>query len=256
VIEVRPIRREEAEQFLELLCDVFGLDLARAHGIFFSEPMFDLTRKWALFDRGQMVSILTTTPLSFGWGKAFGIAGVATRKDRQSEGLGGKLLERVIAESEKVGEEGALLFAKETPLYQRVGFRTLDSVIRADIRSDTSEPGEPLEDEEVREMYRVWSEQHPARLRRDELRWNYWKWHFRICSPIQNGYFCYEPGLLREIVFSGAPQRLPLPDDCEWLGLISMARDLRLNISRPRHELHFMGYNIPMLPQMFMTDQF
>lgn len=255
-MEVRPIRREEAEPFLELLCGVFGLDLTRAHSIFFTEPMFDLNRKWALFEGSQMVSILTTTPLLFGWGRAFGIAGVATRKDRRGQGFGGQLLERVLLESRRRGEEGALLFARERGLYERLGFRTLDEVIRAEVACEPSEPDEPFEQDVVRKIYAAWAARHPARLRRDALRWKYWNWHYRMCSPFQNGYLCYEPGLVRELIFSDPVERLPVPKDSEWFGLSSMARELGLRISNPRHELHFMGYNIPILPQMFMTDQF
>ena len=255
-MEVRPIRREEAEPFLELLCGVFGLDLTRAHSIFFTEPMFDLNRKWALFEGGHMMSILTTTPLVFGWGRAFGIAGVATRRDRQGEGFGGRLVERVIAEGRRNGEDGALLFARETGLYARLGFRTLDSVIRAGVATVPSEPEEPFEQDTIRKIYAAWSTKHPARLRRDALRWKYWNWHYRMCSPFQNGYLCYEPGLVRELIVSEPVERLPVPSDSEWFGLSSMARDLRLSLSNPRTELQFMGYNIPLLPQMFMTDQF
>jgi predicted N-acetyltransferase YhbS len=255
-MEIRPIRREEAEMFLELLCGVFGLDLTRAQSIFFTEPMFDLNRKWALFDGPRMVSILTTTPLTFGWGKAFGIAGVATRKERQGEGFGGKLLDQVILESRRIGEDGALLFAKETSLYNRVGFRTLDVVVRAGLQSKPWEPNEAFEEDTVRKIYTAWASRHPARLRRDALRWKYWSWHYRMCTPFQNGYLCYEPGLVREAIFSSPVDCLPVPDDCEWFGLLSMARELKLKISEPRTDLHFMGHNMPMTPQMFMTDQF
>ncbi len=256
MVEIRPIRRDEAEDFLELLCGVFGLDLTRAHSIFFTEPMFDLSRKWALFEHGKMVSILTTTPLEFGWGKAFGIAGVATRKDRQGKGFGSMLLRQVMEESREFGEEGALLFAKEPALYEKVGFQKLDMVIRAELASDPCEPDDPLEWEFVRQYYKDWAEDHPARLRRDDLRWKYWNWHFRMCSPFQDGYLCYEPGLLRELIFTQPVERLPVPADCEWYGLMSMAKELSLNISKPKPDLHIMGHNIPMIPQMFMTDQF
>ena len=96
MIEIRPIHRQEADTFLELLCKVFALDLARAKHVFFKEPMFDLERKWALFEDGKMLSILTTTPLQFGFGKAFGIAGVATEESARGRGLGGQILGRVL----------------------------------------------------------------------------------------------------------------------------------------------------------------
>ena len=82
--EIRPVRPDEAEAFLELLCDVFSLDLNRAYDVFFSEPLFDLDRKWALFEGREMVSILTTTPLIFGWGRA--AMAVASAAGRRWEG--------------------------------------------------------------------------------------------------------------------------------------------------------------------------
>jgi len=129
-------------------------------------------------------------------------------------------------------------------------------VIKAKVLAVPDEPDEPLSDPQIRELYSDWSEKHPARLRRDSLRWKYWNWHFRMCSPFQDGYLCYEPGMLREIIYSQPVEKLPVPDDCEWLGLSSMVRLLQINIEDPKPDLHFMGYNIPQIPQMFMTDQF
>ena len=79
---------------------------------FFTEPLFDLSRKWALFDKGRMVSILTTSPLIFGWGRAFGVAGVATRLECRGEGYASRLLNSVFEESQALGEPAGLLFAK------------------------------------------------------------------------------------------------------------------------------------------------
>ena len=63
--EVRPIRTEEAECFLELLCSVFELDVARARSVFYSEPYVDLGRKWALFVDDAMVLRLGNPALFF-----------------------------------------------------------------------------------------------------------------------------------------------------------------------------------------------
>jgi GNAT superfamily N-acetyltransferase len=256
MIEIRPIRRDEAEAFLELLCDVFSLDLVRAHSIFFTEPMFDISRKWALFVEGEITSILTTTPLVFGWGRGFGIAGVATRRSRQGQGHAARLLRHVLAESRVMGETGALLFAKDARLYECVGFQTLDVVVRADLRTAPCEPPDPFFDDAMRPLYDEWAAAEPGRLRRDDLRWRYWNWHFRMCSPFQDGYLCYEPGLLREMVFADPVDCFPLPASTEWFGLQSMADAMSLPISNPRSELHLMGHNVPVMPQMFMTDQF
>ena len=254
--EIRPIRRDEAERFLSLLCEVFALDFGRAHGVFFTEPMFEIDRKWALFENGDMVSILTTTPLLFGWGRAFGIAGVATRGDRQGHGYAGKLLCAVMESGRDRGEGSALLFAKNKELYERVGFRTLDLVVRAGLATVPPEPDLSYEPNEIKSCYGAWAAKDPNRLRRDDQRWRYWNWHFRICSPFQDGYICYEPGVLREALFSRPVQAMPLPADVQWLGLTSVAETLQIPINEPQPELFLMGWNFPAPPQMFMTDQF
>lgn len=257
MIEIRPIYVTEAETFLGLLCDVFSLDYNRAYDVFFTEPYFDLNRKWALFDGGKMISILTTSPLQFGWGKAVGIAGVATKKEHRREGYAGRLLQRVLTDSERAGETGALLFARETKVYEANGFEPLDRVVRAAVTT-CPEPDriETLDFEDVRAKYEAWSAGHPDRLRRDEKRWEYWQWHCRTCSPFQDGYLCAEPGTLREAIFSKPQTAIPLPEGLSFFGTTFMADLLELPVRDAVVELYLMGHNIPGVPQMFMTDQF
>lgn len=255
-IEIRPVKADEADAFLRLLCEVFGLDYARAHRIFFSEPMFDLQRKWALFDSGVIVSILTTVPLEFGWGRAIGIAGVATLESRRGEGLANKLLSRVLSESEKVGEKGALLFARQPELYGRVGFSVLDEVVRGPVQAPREEATpDVLEYEEVVARYETWACSSPHHLRRDQRRWNYWKWNFRMCTAFGDGYMCSEGGSLRECCFT-PPVEWRVPVQTEWVGLKGLAEHLQVPLGRAEHDLYFMGRGIPTPPRMFMTDQF
>lgn len=254
--EIRTVKEGEAEDFLRLLCRAFDLDFNRAYDVFFTEPFFDLNRKWALFEGREMVSILTTTPLTFGWGKAIGVAGVATDPDRQREGHATRLLQRVFRESERRGEGPALLFARETELYAANGFEALDRVIRAPLlvcpENDSAPVGAPY----IRERYTAWSEAHPDRLRRDDQRWSYWSWHYRIASEFSNGYICHEPGVLREAIFDGTHPAMPLPADTDFLGTTLLADTLELPLGEPVIDLYLMGRNTPGIPQLFMTDQF
>ncbi len=256
--EIRPIQESEADEFLDLLCGVFGLDHGRARGIFYTEPLFDLKRKWALFEGREMVSILTTSPLLFGWGRAYGIAGVATKSDRRGEGLASKLLERVSQESARIGECGALLFARDLSLYQRNGFAPLDRVVRAPFAlAPEGKLPASYDHDQVRVLYDRWAEQHPDRLRRDDQRWRYWGWHYRVCSPFQSGYLCAEPGVLREAIYGPKVSALPLPSGTEWFGTTFMADQLEIPLAgEPKLDLYLMGRGIPGMPQMFMTDQF
>ncbi|HWD40815.1 MAG TPA: GNAT family N-acetyltransferase [Fimbriimonas sp.] len=256
--EIRPIHNSEADAFLDLLCEVFGLDSTRARGIFFTEPLFDLSRKWALFEGREMISILTTTPLEFGWGHAFGIAGVATQSNRRGEGHASKLLNRVMAEGVHLGEPAALLFARDPALYERNGFEPVDQVVRCPVEAIGEGEASSLESDSIRRIYDAWASEHPDRLRRGEQRWRYWNWHYRICSPFQSGYLCTEPGLLREALYPDPVDALPLTPGTEWFGLTSMANQLQIPLTgdTSQSELFLMARNVPGVPQMFMTDQF
>lgn len=255
--EIRTIREHEGEAFLRLLCDTFNLDFDLAYDLFFCEPLFDLNRKWAIVEGQQLVSILTTTPLSFGWGNAYGIAGVATRKDRQGEGLARRLIERVMRESAYRGEEAGLLFAADMRLYQSIGFEPLDRVVRGTVLSLPLElDQEPMPVEILRQQYDRWSFEHPDRLRRDEARWNYWKWNFREARSFRDGYYTLESGVIREALFSDPQKKLPVPRGTEWLGLAFVADQLEIPLGAVSVPMYLMGHNVPGQPQMFMTDQF
>jgi len=257
MIDIRPARDAETESFLSLLCEVFDLDFARAQGIFFNEPLYDPERKWALFENGQMVSILTTVPLSFGWGNAIGIAGVATKADRRNHGLAAKLLTHVLEESERRGESAAFLFAKETTVYERVGFKVIDEVVKAPIvTANRPYSDDTLDPERVHYLYDRWAEGHPDRLRRDERRWDYWKWNYKVCTPFLGGYMCQEGTTIRECLTNELQDAWPLPHGANWLGLSTMARHMGVPITNPKVDLLLMARNAPGVPLMFMTDQF
>lgn len=257
MIEIRPIRRDEAVPFLRLLCDVFQLEFDRAQSVFFGEPMFDLHRKWGLFEEGQLVSILTTVPVEFGHGRGIGIAGVATRTDRQNEGMAHRLIQAVVRESETRGESSAWLFAKNQALYRRCGFREVDDVLHADLSGEVDhETRELMGYEEIRRIYDDWSMRSPDRLRRDDRRWNYWKWNMRPTTPFADGYICYEGFQVRETVVEHRHEPWRFPAHTKWVGLKSMADRLELPIINARHDIYLMARNASFTPQMFLTDQF
>jgi GNAT superfamily N-acetyltransferase len=258
VIEIRPIRQTEADDFLHLLCEAFDLDFARAKGVFFREPMFDIERKWALFEDGRIESILTTVPLLFGWGKAIGIAGVATRLSSRGRGLASALLEQVLRASRAQAEGPALLFAKQTEVYESVGFRVLDDVVRAKVvpSDEDTHLSDVLTFDEVSQIYDGWAKRNTNRLRRDPRRWDYWKWNLRVCCPFASGYLCLEGGVLRECITEELITLWPVHEGTEWVGLATMAQRLGVPIRDAQFELHLMGHGFSEVPQMFMTDQF
>ncbi|MGE0002511.1 MAG: GNAT family N-acetyltransferase [Fimbriimonadaceae bacterium] len=255
--EVRTIRKDEAEEFLGLLCGVFRLDVSRARTVFFSEPLFDLARKWALYVDGTMASILTTSPLLFGWGKAIGIAGVATAPPHLGRGLATELLTRVLEQAEGDGEGPAMLFAHAEGLYRRLGFEAVDEVVRGELLCDgTAQSSQSLSTTEVRELYGHWSERSLARLVRDDTAQTRWSWNLRHCERLLGGYACIEPGQVREAWLPEASEKWPFAHGTEWVGMTAVARDDRVPLHRARRELIVMTRNFPLPPQMFMTDQF
>ncbi len=255
--EVRPIRQEESDTFLRLMCSGFDLDFARARSVFFTEPYYDLGRKWALFDAGEMVSVLTTTPLLFGWGRAVGVAGVATLGRGKGQGHATRLIEAVLHQSAEAGEGPAILFASDPRLYQKLGFETADYVLRAELPSHESwENQTPLRTDEVQAIYTCWSEQDLHRLRRDDRRWALWNWNFRVCSAYADGYLASESGALREAIFTSQPEPLPMPEEGEWFGQSLISDLLELPLNNAKRELQLMTRNYPGVPLMFMTDQF
>lgn len=247
----------ESGEFLALLCEVFGLDPNRAGSIFYTEPFFDLHRKWALFVDGKVTTILTTTPMDFGFGRVIGIAGVGTKQDRQCEGFGQQLLEFVLKASAEQGEKMAMLFAHKETLYHRVGFETVDHVVRAPLQLPSAGAlPTALEFDQVQQLYASWAEADPGRLRRDDRRWRYWQMLYRECLPVGNGYMAVEANLCREYLPSSYRAELPAMANLDWYGLRSMSRLLEVPVGTEREELLVMTRNMPQLPQMFMTDQF
>lgn len=259
---IRPIHRNEAEPFLELLCTVFGLDYNRAYSIFFDEPYFDLARKWAVFQGAEIVSILTVTPLEFGWGKAIGIAGVATKEKYRREGYASRLIQKVLNTADHAGEGSVLLFAQRPDLYAPLGFEMIDRVVRAPLPPSMLSQPTPLEEsrildvQEVREVYDRWAAANPDRLVRDDRRWQYFLWNYRVAEPVGGGYAVVEPNLMREALYHRSTETLPFPPGSEWLGTTFMADQLGLVFTSAVVELFLMGRNFPRIPQFFMTDQF
>jgi len=255
--EIRPIRPAESDDFLRLLCRVFELDFERAKSVFYHEPLFELDRKWALIQDGEIRSILTSVPLEFGWGRAFGVAGVATAPEHRRKGLAADLLTEVVAMSKDAGESACYLFARDPRVYERIGFSILDDVITAPIATaETQDVLELLSTDEVRAQYDAWAKLAPNRLRRDERRWTYWGWNLRMCTRMGSGYVCVEGDTVREVVGAPLCPTWPMTGDATWSGLRSVASSANVPIGEATHVMNFMGIGGEGVPEMFLTDQF
>lgn len=255
--EIRTIQASESEAFLELLCRVFRLDATRARAIYYSEPLYDLSRKWALFQDGVMAAVLTTSPLRFGWGRAIGVAGVATDPAYRRRGLASRLLEAVLGRAEEAGEGAAMLFAHDTSLYRRLGFELVDEVVRGPLHcAPPPGPGRSLDTEEALAMYARWASASPSRLVRDGTGVLRWSWSHRQCEALGGGYACIEPGQVREAWFPERLARWPFPPGTEWVGLSGVAASDEVPVRSRARELYVMARGFQDPPQMFMTDQF
>ena len=256
-IEIRPVTEGEAGTFLRLLCNVFELDFERATSVFFTEPLFDLSHKWALFENGIIRSVLTTTPIPFGWGETVGIAGVATDPAHRSRGLARQLIEHTLAESKKRGYVGAMLFATSESVYASVGFETTDTVIEAPVLlSEEIQDPIAMPRDEVRRLYSEWAALDPARVQRTDQRWAYWSWRQAVIEQLNEGYICLEGSTIREALLQPAPPSLPIGVKCNWVGLKSLTESMQIPVGPGRETLKFMTIGLPTQPQMFMTDQF
>ena len=254
-LTMRTITKGEADSFLALLCESFHLDQNRAKAIFFSEPLFDLSRKWALFVGDEMTSILTTSPLRFGHAEAFGIAGVATRPTERGKGYGTSLVSHVV---QSTGLP-ALLFAHDNRLYESAGFEVVDQVIKGKITPLEESEDRPLQEllfEEVRTIYDDWAASDRCRLIRDDQRWRYWQWVTRTCEPFERGYLCLEPALCREAIVNSSSPQWPVSRGTDWYGLETMMNALQVPMEKSTRDLFLMANGLDFQPQMFMTDQF
>lgn len=248
--EIRTIETHEVDTFLRLLCSVFDLEFDRAESVFKREPFFDLKRKWAVFVDGSMASCLTTVPLAFGSSCGVGIAGVATLPEFRGQNLAANLIGRVTEE-----EECSFLFATDSRLYERLGFEVLDEVISCPILPEaTSEATAPVSSAVVRRLYDEWALQHPARLIRDEKRWEYWSFSLKSPVALGEGYAAFESGRVREVLPSFSPGIWPR--GMEWVGLRSMSLHLGIPCEGAPTTMKLMGKGADFVPQMFLTDQF
>lgn len=258
MIDIRPIVAAEADAFLALLCSSFEIDFDRVRGVFFQEPMFDLNRKWALFENEALVSVLTTVPLEFGWGRAFGIAGVGTRTDLRGQGYGERLLRAVLDHGVRAGEPVAYLFAKDPRLYARAGFEVLDDVMSGPIHWSARESlPELLSTNEVRLRYDAYASRDANVLRRDDKRWRYWQWNLRMSyASGMDGYLCQEGTMVREAVSVANRSAWQTTEPCHWTGLRNVTEALQIPLAESSVLTHFMGWGASQPPKMFMTDQF
>lgn len=255
--EIRRIEPGEAVRFLRLLCDVFELDFSRARPLYFNDPMYEVTQRWALFHDGELTAILSAAPLDFQAGRCLGIAGVATRPEYRGQGFAGELLEAMMLVNSRCSQTGYLLFAKDERLYRAHGFQTADVTWRAPFATEAYAPSpRGIKFVDMVAQYTKWSTEKPNRLLRNDRRWKLWKHHLRSTWVCGNGYLCNEGDTVREIITPSPPPQWPILPSFQWLGLKSMAESMQLPLGPGIREASLMLRNFGERPEFFLTDQF
>ncbi len=251
-LAVRKVRKDEEDAYLALLCRAFGLNLGQSALAFYSDPLFSRRERWALFDGRELIGSVSTLEMTFGRGGVTGISNVAIQPERRGQGLAQRMLEHVL---DQVGP--ACLFANQPDLYQRLGFKVVDEVIRGTL--PTRDHGGVLEKvnaSAARDVYRRWSSEDNRRLVRDDARWTYWTWAKGVAFALGNGYVKLDSGSTREIIASKDGFPLDLSGTVDWIGLREVTRDMDIPVENGQFELLFMTWGIDWVPRMFLTDQF
>lgn len=125
---VHAARPEDAEDALYTLCAAFKLDADLARPIFYGDPYFELSHKRLLTLPGVgVVSALTIVPTRLRVGgvpvPCGGVAGVATRPERQRLGYAGSLLSQTVSDLwDDLHYPLSLLHPVSAPFYRQFGW--------------------------------------------------------------------------------------------------------------------------------------
>ena len=128
--EARAARPDEAEAVLQTIAAAFDLNADAARPIYRADPYYDLSHKRVLsLPEDGVVSCLTVVPLELRVGgipvSCGGVAGVATRPERQGRGHAGTLVAATVpALWDELGYPLSLLHAASAPFYRRFGWET------------------------------------------------------------------------------------------------------------------------------------
>ena len=125
-INISAVREDELEDMLRVLCLAFQMPFEAALPIFLADTNSLLDNKRVMREDGKIVSCLTIIPaycrvrgVSF---RTAGIAGVATRPDKQGQGCASLLLRNTLAYCRDQGYAFAGLFPVASPYYRKFGF--------------------------------------------------------------------------------------------------------------------------------------
>ncbi len=127
-VDIGPVRADEADDMLQVMCAAFELPFEVARPIFYADPYFDLDAKRVLRVDGRIVSCLTLSETQCRVGEACapitGIAGLATLPTYQNRGYAACLLHATIETLHSRNAPLVGLYPFQSEYYARLGWET------------------------------------------------------------------------------------------------------------------------------------
>ncbi len=241
-LDIGPVRADEADSMLRVMCAAFELPFEVARPIFYADPYFDLNAKRVLRVDGHIVSCLTLSEtlcrVGEGYAPIVGIAGLATLPAFQNQGYAARLLHSTVETLRERNAPLVGLYPFESEYYTRLGWETatLESRWTA---APSALPAYPeasnvirAELEDMQAAARLYAEHpgtHCLSAARDLKRWQYLfdrmgeKFVYRQQNVVTGYLFCEtQPGTLH--VDTGEPDVPPTVRVLEMCASTASAR--------------------------------
>jgi predicted acetyltransferase len=184
--EIRAVHHEELDAMLAVMCESFMLPFASARDLFYKDPYFDIEKKRALLEDGEIISCLTIMETRMWIGAAAaqvgGVAGVATRPTHRRNGYAGRLLEETIRTLRAQRCPFSALFPFSYDYYRRFGWEHAGTQMRVSTApnllptftdSRQVRPALPSDIAEMQQIYDQSSHRRTGSCLRDRKRWTY-----------------------------------------------------------------------------------
>jgi predicted acetyltransferase len=184
--EIGPVRQDELDAMLGVMCAAYELPFAAARPIFYADPYFELENKRVLRVDGHIVSCLTITEARCWIGKAVvplaGIAGLATLPHAQRQGYAGLLLTATLQTLDERGIGLVGLYPYDDLYYRRLGWETASTACHLSLmpeslphfpESANVRPACPDDTPHMQRLYDAYARERTLHAVRDEKRWEY-----------------------------------------------------------------------------------
>ncbi|HLK55389.1 MAG TPA: GNAT family N-acetyltransferase [Chthonomonadaceae bacterium] len=248
-IEAGPVREDELDTMLEIMCEAFEMPYAAARTIFYADPYFSLPNKRVLRVGGRVVSCLTLIEAQCWIGKSIvpmlGIAGVATLKVRRGRGYAGRLLEATLQDLRQQGCAFTALIPFSFRYYRKFGWelaglayrvRVAPVQLRPSAEARRVRPATDADVEPLRLLYARLTERRTFHCLRDAPRWRYILEHVKQSVVYEDNQGQIQGYLLSELL-PGRIEQLTPP-----VTLTPTLRILELRSATPEAQRGLLGH--------------